>query len=94
MKVSWSRRALLQLQAAVEHVADDDPAVAWRMHDRVMERAAQLEQFPELGPEGDDPGTRVLVITETPYMMVYRLRAESIRIVAVWHARQSRKRQS
>jgi toxin ParE1/3/4 len=93
MRVEWSRRALLQLQAAVEHVAEDDPVVAWRMHDRVMERAEQLGRFPELGPEGEQPGTRVLVITETPYVMVYRVRAESIRIAAVWHTRQSRKGQ-
>jgi len=93
MKLVWSPRAQQQLQAAFEHIAINDSAAAWRVRDRIVERAEQLQGFLELGPKGRLSGTRQLVITETPYVLVYRLRPDEVRIVAVWHSAQSRRRQ-
>jgi len=93
MKLAWSPRAQRQLHAAFEHIAVDDPAAAWRVRDRIVERAEQLPEFLELGPKGQLAGTRELVITETSYVLVYRVKSDEVRVVAVWHSAQSRRRQ-
>jgi toxin ParE1/3/4 len=92
MKLLWSPRALRQLKTAVNTIAQDDPAAAWRVYDRILERAQELLGFPEMAPPGREPATRQLVITGTPYVVVYRLKANAIQIAAVWHTRQRRTR--
>jgi toxin ParE1/3/4 len=92
MKLVWEPRALAQLDAAVEYIAQDDPAAAWRTYDRIVERAEQLQSFPELGPPGRVHGTRELVIIGTPYVVAYRVTVDEIQIATVWHSSQRRRK--
>jgi len=92
MKLVWSPRALAQVENAVSYIAQDDPDAAWRVYERVSQRAEQLLSLPELGSPGRVQGTRELVITDTPYVVVYRVKGDELQIAAVWHSAQSRKR--
>jgi addiction module RelE/StbE family toxin len=92
MRLVWSPRALAQLENAVSYIAQDDPSAAWRVYDRIVARVDQLLSLPELGPPGRIQGTRELVITDTPYVAVYRVKGDELQIAAVWHSAQSRKR--
>lgn len=94
MIVSWSPPALRKLGRIVQHIALEDPDAAWRVHARIVERAAQLAEFPDLGPVGLRRGTRELVVGDgAPYVLAYRVTTEHVNIIAVWHTRQSRKGQ-
>jgi toxin ParE1/3/4 len=92
VKLAWSERALAQLEHAVNTVAEENPAAAWRIYDRIQEKAQRLMEFPKMGTEGREPDTRELVITGTRYTLIYRITGEIIEVAAVWHWAQSRKR--
>lgn len=48
----------------------------------------RLRQYPELGRPGRTPGTRRLKVARTPYVIIYRVRAETIEVVRVYHTAQ------
>jgi toxin ParE1/3/4 len=91
MRLIWAPRAIAQLEHALAHIAEENPAAAWRTYDRIVSRADELIDFPELGPPGREPETRELVVLQTRYVIVYRLSPGLIEIAAVWHGKQSRK---
>jgi toxin ParE1/3/4 len=93
MKLSWSERALQQLEHQIFHIAQDRPYAAQRMYERIQECARDLSMHPMLGHVGRRSGTRELPIAGTPYTLVYRVTGAKIQIAAVWHAKQSRRRQ-
>jgi toxin ParE1/3/4 len=92
MKIIWAPRARRQLEHAIDYIARNNPEAAWRIRDRIVERASQIAAFDDIGPAGKLPGTRDLTITGTEYVLVYRVLDEVIEVAAVWHGKQSRKR--
>jgi toxin ParE1/3/4 len=55
---------------------------------RIEKAAEQLSRFPAVGRVGEVPGTRELVITGTPYFLVYRVRGDRPEILRVFHSKQ------
>jgi len=56
-RVVWSRRALLDLEAIAEYIAEDSPAYAATVVKNIVQQTRQLSQFPRFGrrvPEFDD----------------------------------------
>ena len=90
MRLLWSERAIRQLEHAVDTIAADNPAAAWRVYDRIVEKSHRLLEFPRMGKSGREADTYELVITGTKYIAVYRLVEDRIEIAAVWHGAQSR----
>jgi toxin ParE1/3/4 len=58
------------------------------MDDRIRAQVRQLLQFPETGRPGRIEGTRELVISQTPYIVAYRITGETVRILRVLHGAQ------
>jgi toxin ParE1/3/4 len=52
----------------------------------VIDRIELLATFPALGRSGEVRGTRELV--SPPYVVVYRVRAEVVEILNIWHGAQ------
>jgi toxin ParE1/3/4 len=48
-----------------------------------------LEKFPLIGRQGRVTGTRELVLRKTPFIVVYRVRADIVEILLVLHAAQN-----
>jgi toxin ParE1/3/4 len=92
MILEWSQTALVQLADQLEYVAVDNPGASRRLRERVFAAVESLLDFPEIGRPGDRRGTRELVVTGTPYLVVYEYEEPVIRILRVWHARQDWKR--
>ena len=69
-------------------IARDDPAAADRMLYAIDARCAQLAERPLSGPARDDilPGLRHLVAG--PYLVLYRVAPEVVRVLRVLHGRQ------
>lgn len=88
MRVRWLVRALHDLEDIADYIAQDNPAAALRMVDRVEECAAGLADHPERGRTGRVHGTRELVVTDTPYLVVYRLSASTVDVLRVLHGAQ------
>lgn len=85
MLVRWVRVALENLNAEAAYIAEDNPAAARRTVELIVDSVKQLEQFPAMGRPGRVPGTRELVVTGTPYVVPYRVRAGHVEILRVFH---------
>lgn len=77
--------ALANLDEEAEHIAEDDPAAAGRVVQRIFGAVDLLEKNPALGRPGRVAGTRELVVAETPYIIPYRVRGEVVEILRVFH---------
>lgn len=87
MNVIWTPRARRHLLDISAYIAQDNPAAARQTVDRIRDTVALLATNPAMGRVGRIDGTRELVIARTPYIAVYRVRARSLRILAVLHGR-------
>ena len=88
MRIVWTEPAVHDLAAARAYIARDNPPAADRQVERVLAAVAGLLQFPEIGRPGRRAGTRELVVSRTPYLVAYRLRADAIEVLRVMHGRQ------
>ena len=86
MRVRWLRKALDNLQAEIEFVAQENPSAAVSLARELFEATDRLGKFPGMGRAGRVPGTRELVIPDTPYILPYRVRAGAVEILRVFHA--------
>lgn len=85
MNVVWSDEAEERLWEIEQYIAEDNPAAAVRLTDRLLERTLLLEHFPEMGrmvPEYGEPRLRELV--EGNYRIFYVLRDDVIEVVTVF----------
>ena len=85
MHVKWLRTAIANLEAEAEYIARDNPSAAGHIVDSIVEAVNQLTHFPAIGRPGRVAGTRELVVTGTPYIVPYRVRAGSVEILRIFH---------
>lgn len=87
MRVRWTYPASFDLQRLQDHIAQDNPRAAFRVASLIRERANRLAEHPYSGRAGRVSGTRELVVSDTPYVVAYRINAEedSVDILAVIH---------
>jgi len=90
MQLVWTPRAREARQAAVEYIAQDNPNAALDQLDEIERQTDLLLQQPEIGRVGRMQGTRELVISRTPFIVVYRVRprARRVEILRVLHGSQ------
>lgn len=87
MTIVWSPEAIQDLISLRAHIAEESPAGARRIVLRIVDLIERtLPDNPDMGRPGRVPGTRELVITQTPYIVPYRVRRGSIQILRVYHA--------
>jgi toxin ParE1/3/4 len=91
LKLVWTRPALRHLSEAREYIALDNPAAASRQIETIRLAVNRLKAFPMMGRVGLRAGTREFPVPGTPYILVYRIREERLRILAVLHGSRNRK---
>jgi addiction module RelE/StbE family toxin len=77
---------LENVDAEIDFIARDNPDAADRVLSRIEEAVAHLAEYPAMGRAGRVPGTRELVIPDTPYVVPYRVREKTVEILRVFHA--------
>ncbi|MFZ5997874.1 MAG: type II toxin-antitoxin system RelE/ParE family toxin [Nitrospirota bacterium] len=85
MHLEWTRPALNDLKEAGDFIALDSPRAAERMSKRIKEAVEYLVEHPNIGKPGRVSGTRELVISGTPFIVVYRITLPSIQILRILH---------
>jgi len=75
-----------ELRAAYEYVARENAAAAETLVDQIFAVVERLEQYPRMGCAGRVEGTRELVIAGKAFVVVYRVAAERVEVLAVLHA--------
>jgi toxin ParE1/3/4 len=86
MRVVWTANAKRQLAEIHQYIAANSPQYAKAMIDRITARSVQLATFPMSGAvmvEYADPKIRELI--EGTYRIIYRVRPESVEVLAVVH---------
>lgn len=90
MKVSYNRGALRDLNSIHTYIGEDDPRAADRVIARIQAAVDRLSTSPYLGRPGPRD-VRFLSIAGLPYIVIYRLRSDSVQIVAIFHTAQDRR---
>lgn len=91
MTVRYKARALRHIQTIHDHIARDDPTAAARVVSRIERAIQRLGVFPLSARLGRVPGTRVLAVPGLPYVVIYRVRGDSVDIIAVLHTARGRR---
>jgi len=85
MQVKWTRKALLNLDAAVEYIAKDNPTAAQSTAQQIWTASQLLAAQPGLGRPGRVTSTRELIIPGLPYILPYTEKTGTIYILRVIH---------
>ena len=93
MKIKWVSLALEDLNAVGEFIAMDKPEAAGRIIGRIWEAIQLLAEHPDAGRAGRVPGTRELIISNTPFIIPYRVVDDTVQILRVLHGKRKWPRQ-
>lgn len=88
MKILWTPRGALDLDEIVDYISGDNPDAAIRVSNKIRTQVAKLSAPSDFGRIGIVPGTRELVITPWPYIVVDRVDGDTIRVLRVRHGAQ------
>jgi toxin ParE1/3/4 len=83
--VRWSKKATEQLLAVHDFIVVENSAAAAKQVDVILQAVKQLVNFPEMGRIGRIKDTRELVIAGTYYVVTYRLKDATVRVLALLH---------
>ena len=89
-RVTWSPRALADVDAIASYIASDSPFYANSVVRRIVGLVRTLEQFPHAGrkvPEFDDDNLRELIAYS--YRIIYRVEDAEIIVAAVIHGKRN-----
>jgi len=85
VQVKWLRTALRNLDEEATYIAAEDAQAAQLVVERVLNAVEMLATHPALGRPGRVPGTRELVVTNTRYVVPYRVRGQVVEVLRVFH---------
>lgn len=88
MKVIWTETAIDDAQAHAAYIAPFNPHAAARIIRQLFAAGNSLAIFPRRGRARPD-GHRELAVVH-PYLLVYEVAGEEVRILRVWHGAQER----
>ena len=87
--IKWTEQATQQLDQAHDYIAfSNNRQVAARITTQIVNGVQQLAAFPMSGKAGRVPGTRELVISNTPFIAAYAIDNTDIVILAIYHGAQ------
>lgn len=87
LRIKWTHTALNDLQEAIEYIGEENPAAAKKVALRVNKAIKLLREMPTLGRKGRFEDLREWVVSETAYIIWYRVRKDDdvIEIIRVFH---------
>jgi toxin ParE1/3/4 len=94
VRLRFTSHATRQLDSIAQYIGVESPATARRVGDRIRKAARFLSRLPNLGRTGAQTGTRELIVSGLPYVVVYRLVADTVKFLGVYHTAQVRPGQS
>jgi toxin ParE1/3/4 len=86
LQIEWLSRAISDLDEAANYIGRDNPMVSAKVKLKIARAVSLLEQQPGVGRVGRISGTRELVVADTPYIVPYRLKADIVEVLRVYHS--------
>ena len=85
--LKWSARAISDLLAIIDYIADDNPAAAHALLETIETKVSRLLEHPKQCRPGRVKGTRELIIHPS-YIVIYAERPTKVTVLRVLHAAQ------
>jgi toxin ParE1/3/4 len=86
MFINWSTLASNDLEEIVDYILVDNPSSAFTLYETIKQAVEKLQNYPNMGRIGRISGTRELVITNTPFIVAYRLQNNTVEILRILHS--------
>ena len=81
----WTEQAEQDKDSIIDYIALDNPRAAINVGDEIERQVEMLIEFPNMGRIGRVEWTRELVISDTPYVVAYRVRGDAVIVLRVLH---------
>jgi toxin ParE1/3/4 len=88
MQLRWTIVAADDLEGIAGYLYEKSPQNAAQVIRKIYDAPSNLRNYPNLGRPGKKDGTRELVITPLPYIVVYQIIDEIIYILRILHGAQ------
>lgn len=88
MRIAWTPAAADDLERISDYLLEQNPAVATKIVRQIYTAINPLKRFPSLGRPGRKEGTRELVVSSLPYIIIYEVLGQTIRIARILHGAQ------
>ncbi len=85
MQLRWTTDAAADLERIADYLFEQVPERAADLVRAVYDAPAVLLEFPHLGRPGKKAGTRELVISALPHLIVYTVRGDVVFVVRLLH---------
>ncbi|WP_305046411.1 type II toxin-antitoxin system RelE/ParE family toxin [Geoalkalibacter sp.] len=87
MKIVWTEHALNCLTDIEEYIAQDDPAAAVFLVEKLIARTDILKDYPEAGRRVPElPNSRLREVVEGNHRIVYRVQQQVIEILMIFES--------
>jgi toxin ParE1/3/4 len=83
----WLPRAIRNRDDQIDYIAQNNPRAAIDQGDKIEYQIGQLLEQPEMGRPGRMKGTREMVVSGTPFIVVYRYlpRKKRVEVIRLLH---------
>jgi len=88
LSIRWLPQAQSNRLEQLEFIAQDNPLAAINQDEEIERQINMLLAHPQMGRPGRVAGTRELVISSTPFVVIYRLQEQSIEVLRLLHSAQ------
>jgi toxin ParE1/3/4 len=86
MKVIWGLRAKRDLHELIAYLLDRSLQGTENVAARIQSSTELLGRMPHAGRLGRIQGSREMVVSNTPYILAYRIVSGRVRILRVYHS--------
>jgi len=90
MRIRWTPAAAADLQHISDYLKEHHPRYRQSTLRKLYEAVHALKQWPQRGRIGREEGTRELLFSPLPYVVVYRVTEKSVEVARIYHAAQDR----
>jgi addiction module RelE/StbE family toxin len=90
MRIRWTPAATADLQHISDYLKEHHPRYRQPTMRKLYEAVRALKQWPQRGRIGREEGTRELLFSPMPYVVVYRVTEQSVEVLRIYHTAQDR----
>jgi toxin ParE1/3/4 len=88
MRLRWTLEAANDLESISDYLLEQHPQLAQPTVRRIYAEIKELSRFPVRGRIGRELGTRELLLTGLPYVVVFRANDARVEILRIFHGAQ------
>ena len=85
MRVRYTETALVEVNDIFTYISERNEAAAKRVVARVEQTIQNLDDFPQIAQQADEPGVRRMPIGRYPFIVFYTVEGDEIVILHVRH---------